>query len=177
MSRCIAGAVFAIAGAVSLAANGQDTTVKTKSKSEGGAPQTVTYTGCVQTGTETRSYVLDKVVPVSQTTSATSDPTGATAGTMTTATTYALVPGDTVQITEYVGHKVEVTGEEQVEDEDRARGRRRYHDQGEVEDQRCPAAVPGRLDQEPGGALRLDGTSGFAMAYRATGSRRSSSEC
>jgi hypothetical protein len=110
MSRCIAGAVFAIACAVSLAANGQDTTVKTKSKSEGGAPQTVTYTGCVQTGTETRSYVLDKVVPVSQTTSATSDPTGATAGTMTTATTYALVPGDTVQITEYVGHKVEVTG-------------------------------------------------------------------
>jgi imidazolonepropionase-like amidohydrolase len=30
--------------------------------------------------------------------------------TETTTTTYALVPGDTVQITEYVGHKVEVTG-------------------------------------------------------------------
>jgi hypothetical protein len=61
----------------------------------------------VQTGAQTRTFVLSKVMPVGQTTETTTDASGVSS---TTTTTYALIPGDTVQITEYVGHKVEVTG-------------------------------------------------------------------
>ena len=90
------------------AAVAQDSTIKTKTKVEGDDAQTVTYTGCVRTGTQTQSYVLNNVVPVSTSTEVSANAAGMP--TETTSTTYALVPGDTVQITEYVGHKVEVTG-------------------------------------------------------------------
>ena len=48
--------------------------------------------------------MLDKVLPVSRTT--TTDATGATS----TTTTYMLVPGERVDVKTQVGHKVEVTG-------------------------------------------------------------------
>ncbi len=75
---------------------------KTKVKAEDG--KTVTYTGCVQTGTETRSFILNNVIPISKT-----ETTG-TSGTVSTTTTYALVPEGKVDLQEQVGHKVEVTG-------------------------------------------------------------------
>jgi hypothetical protein len=90
---------------IAIAAHAQETTTRTTTKTEkGDKSQVVTYTGCVQTGTETRSYILDKVVPVGRTT--TVGPTGTTYST----TTYALVPGEKVEFQQFVGHKVEVTG-------------------------------------------------------------------
>ena len=102
-------AIALVAGVTfTTAAIGQDSSIKTKTKVKGDDAQTVTYTGCVQTGTQTREFVLNKVVPVGQTTETTANSAGVSS--TTTTTSYALVPGDTVQITEYVGHKVEVTG-------------------------------------------------------------------
>ena len=83
------------------AAYAQTSESKTKVKAEHGT--TVHYTGCVQTGTETRTYILQNVVPISKT-----ETTG-TAGTVTTST-YALIPEGKVELQEHVGHKVEVTG-------------------------------------------------------------------
>ena len=93
----------------SLAVHAQDTTVKSKTKIEGGdKAKTVTYTGCLGAGTETRTFVLDKVVPV--TTTKTTEVAG-TGGTITsTSTSYILVPGEKVTLQQHVGHKVEVTG-------------------------------------------------------------------
>jgi hypothetical protein len=108
MSRRIAVLALVAGFSCTTAAIGQDSTVKTKTKIKGDDAQTVSYTGCVQTGAETRSFVLNKVVPVGQTTETTANSAGVAS--TTTTTTYALIPGDTVQITEYVGHKVEVTG-------------------------------------------------------------------
>jgi hypothetical protein len=54
---------FALALACSaLVASAQETRTKTETRSSGGSPQAVTYTGCVQTGTQAKTYVLDKVV-------------------------------------------------------------------------------------------------------------------
>ena len=50
--------------------------------------------------------MLDKVVPVTRTTT-TETPTSSTT---TSSTSYVLVPGETVQVQEHVGKKVEVTG-------------------------------------------------------------------
>jgi hypothetical protein len=58
----------------------------------------------VQTGTEAKTYVLDKVVPKTRTTT-----TDLQTGETSTSTTYMLIPG-TVQVQEHVGKKVEVTG-------------------------------------------------------------------
>jgi len=91
---------FAIAlGCTAVAINAQETRTQTETRSSGGQPQVVTYSGCVQTGTQAKTYVLDKVVPVTPTSSTT-----------TSTTSYVLVPGDTVQVQEHVGKKVEVTG-------------------------------------------------------------------
>jgi hypothetical protein len=96
---------LSLALGIVIAAHAQETTTRTTTKTEkGDKSQTVTYTGCVQTGTETKSYILDKVVPVSRST--TVGPTGTTYST----TTYALVPGEKVEFQQFVGHKVEVTG-------------------------------------------------------------------
>jgi hypothetical protein len=105
MRKVIAAAAIVLGCTFTSSAIGQD--VKTKTKVKGDDAQTVTYTGCVQTGAQTRTFVLSKVMPVGQTTETTTDASGVSS---TTTTTYALIPGDTVQITEYVGHKVEVTG-------------------------------------------------------------------
>jgi hypothetical protein len=62
---------------------------------------------CVGSGTETLSFVLNKVVPVGRSTETT---VGTTGSTTTTTTTYALVPDEKVEIQSHMGHKVEVTG-------------------------------------------------------------------
>jgi len=104
MSRLISAFTLALV-AMAFSANAQDTTVKSKTKSSGGDAQTVSYTGCVMTGTESKTFVLDKVVPVSRTTT-----TDLSTGQSSSSTTYMLVPGETVQVQQHVGHKVEVTG-------------------------------------------------------------------
>ena len=104
MKRFITSFAFALGCTALVAA--QETRTKTEVKSSGGDPQTVTYTGCVAAGTQAKTYVLDKVVPVTKTTT-TETPTSSTT---TTSTSYILVPGETVQVQEHVGHKVEVTG-------------------------------------------------------------------
>jgi len=89
-----------------LAANAQETSTRTETKASGGSPQTVTYTGCVHQGTQAKTYTLDKVVPVTKTTT-TETPTSSTT---TSSTSYVLVPGESVTVQEHVGQKVEVTG-------------------------------------------------------------------
>jgi hypothetical protein len=95
-----------VLGCTAIAVNAQETSTKTETKSSGGEPQVVTYTGCVATGTQAKTYVLDKVVPVTKTTT-TETPTSSTT---VQSTSYVLVPGETVQVQEHVGKKVEVTG-------------------------------------------------------------------
>src|SRR5438477_1085504 len=77
---------------------------KTKSKTTTDGASIVTYTGCVQNGTQSRTYVLDHVSPVRKTTEFHAD------GSTTTTTTYALVPDASVQLEPQIGHKVEVQG-------------------------------------------------------------------
>jgi len=93
-----------------LAVHAQDTktTTKTKTSADDGKIQQMTYIGCVQSGTETTSYVLDKVVPV--TTTKTTGVAGTAGSVTTTSTSYILVPGEKVELQTHVGHKVEVTG-------------------------------------------------------------------
>ena len=108
MSRLIGTAILATAFAA-VGVHAQDTTVKTTTKTEGGG-KTITYTGCVQTAPETRSFTLDHIVPVSRTTVTEAPGANGAAETTTTTTKYVLVPGPTVQFQQFVGHKVEVTG-------------------------------------------------------------------
>ena len=83
MSRLIGTTILATAFAA-VAVHAQDTTVKTTTKTEGGE-KTITYTGCVQTAPETRSFTLDHVVPVSRTT--VTEAPGANGAAETTTTT------------------------------------------------------------------------------------------
>jgi len=105
MRRSITAFAFALCCSA-LVANAQETRTKTETKSSGGSPQSVTYTGCVHSGTQAKTYVLDKVVPVTKTTT-TETPTSSTT---TSSTSYVLVPGESVTVQEHVGQKVEVTG-------------------------------------------------------------------
>lgn len=75
---------------------------QTKVQAEHAKP--MTFTGCLQTGTEAKSYILDKVVQTK-----TTEVVG-TSGETATVTKYDLVPSEQVQLEEHVGHKVEVTG-------------------------------------------------------------------
>jgi len=108
MTRSIAAFGVAIACACVIGVNAQETKTTTETKTEGAKATTVSYTGCMQTGTETRSVVLAKVQPIRSTTE-TSVGTGGVA-TTTTTTTYALVPAEKVEFQTHIGHKVEVTG-------------------------------------------------------------------
>lgn len=105
--RFISSVTIALTVAFAAAMHAQE--VKSTTKITGDNVKPVTFTGCLQTGTQTSSYVLDKVVPISQTSK--TEATG-TAGeiTKTTTTSYALVPGERVELQKMVGHKVEVTG-------------------------------------------------------------------
>ena len=87
------------------AANAQEQSKqKTKIK---GSEQTVSYTGCVATGAQTTTYLLNNSVPVTKTV----EQKGATGTVTTTTKSYVLVPGsDTITFTNLVGHKVQVTG-------------------------------------------------------------------
>ena len=67
-------------------------------------PQTTTFTGCLQTGTEAKTYILDKAAPAK-----TGEAVGTT-GELANATKFDLVAADQVILQEQVGHKVEVTG-------------------------------------------------------------------
>ena len=55
MRRFITSFAFAL-GCTAIALNAQETKTKTETGSSGGQAQVVTYTGCVQTGTEARTY-------------------------------------------------------------------------------------------------------------------------
>jgi len=103
MRRYVTSLTIALGCAVLLqgTTSAQTSESKTKTKAENGTA--VTYTGCMQTGTETRTYVLQNVVPI-----ATTQTTG-TSGTMTS-TTYALIPEGKIELQQHVGHKVEVSG-------------------------------------------------------------------
>jgi len=101
MRRMLTTAVVVFGCMSMLQAQSQTTESKTKIKTDDA--KTMTFSGCVQTGTETRSYILQNVVPIRTTTEVTG-----TGGTLTT-TSYALVP-EKVEMQEHVGHKVEVTG-------------------------------------------------------------------
>lgn len=107
MRRSIAALAVALGCSCVIALSAQDTKTTTTTKTEGGKATTVTYTGCMQTGTETRSVILAKVEPVSSTTETAVGTGGVT---RTTTTTYALVPGEKVEFQTHIGHKVEVTG-------------------------------------------------------------------
>jgi len=101
MRRMLTTAVVVFGCMSMLQAQSQTTESKTKIKTDDA--KMMTFSGCVQTGTETRSYILQNVVPIRTTTEAIG-----TGGTMTT-TSYALVP-EKVELQEHVNHKVEVTG-------------------------------------------------------------------
>ena len=105
--RLISSVTIALSVAFAAAMQAQE--VKSTTKISGDNVKPVSFTGCLQTGTQASSYVLDKVVPIGQTTK--TEATG-TAGEIakTTTTTYALVPGERVEFQKMVGHKVEVTG-------------------------------------------------------------------
>ena len=95
-------ATFALALGCASLAYAQSDKVKTTIKTDDA--HLVSYTGCVQSGTQTKSYVLDRVAPVRRTTEFNAD------GSTTTTTTYALVSDGTVQFEQQVGRKVEVQG-------------------------------------------------------------------
>jgi hypothetical protein len=103
--RYFAILTVALVCAFGLAANAQEQS-KEKTKIKGGA-QTVSYTGCVATGAQTTTYLLNNSVPVTKTV----EQRGTTGTVTTTTTSYVLVPGsNTITFTNLVGHKVEVTG-------------------------------------------------------------------
>ncbi|HUK33260.1 MAG TPA: hypothetical protein VLV86_05080 [Vicinamibacterales bacterium] len=83
-------------------AQSHETETKTKTKTEHAS--VVTYTGCIATEGQSRSYILANVVPTEKTTTQSVD------GSRTTTTTYALVPDATVQLDPQIGHRVEVQG-------------------------------------------------------------------
>ncbi len=104
--RFVASVTVALMVAFAAAMQAQE--VKSTTKISGDNVKAVTYTGCLQSGTEARSFILDKVVPVGQSTKTEVGTAGEI--TKTTITTYALVPGERVEFQPMVGHKVEVTG-------------------------------------------------------------------
>ena len=105
MSRMFAS--FAVALGCAVALHAQDTTTTTKTEVKANDAKTITYSGCVQAGTEPRSFILAKVMPVGKTTTT---EVGTSGTTTTTTTTYALMPAEKVELQQHVNHKVEVTG-------------------------------------------------------------------
>jgi len=94
---------FGCAALVMPSAFAQSTETKTKTKTDHAS--VVTYTGCIASNAgQTRTYVLNNVVPTERTTTQRID------GSSTTTTTYALVPEASVQLEPQIGHKVEVQG-------------------------------------------------------------------
>jgi len=101
---------LALASVCGLGLAAQESTTTTKTTVKGDEAKTVTYSGCLQSGVEAKSYVLAKVVPIQSSTRTEATGTSGTV-TQTTTTTYALVPAEQqVEFQPLVGHKVEVTG-------------------------------------------------------------------
>jgi hypothetical protein len=105
--RFFGALTIAVGCALAIAVSAQDSAVKTRTEVKGDAGKTIMYTGCVHTGTQSQSFVLDQAVPIGQTTDVN---TSGNVTTTTTRTSYLLVPGQTVTLQQFVGHKVEVTG-------------------------------------------------------------------
>lgn len=105
--RFFGALTVAVGCALAIALNAQDSAVQSRTEVKGDSGKMITYSGCVKTGTETQSFVLDKVVPLGQTTDVT---TSGNVTTTTTRTSYLLIPGEKVTLQQFVGHKVEVTG-------------------------------------------------------------------
>jgi hypothetical protein len=105
-SMSAAAAGFALMLGLHAAAQQQPpastSTDQTKIKAE--HAQTTTFTGCLQTGTQAKTYILDKVVAAK-----TTEIVG-TSGETAVVTKYELIPAEQVEMQEHVGHKVEVTG-------------------------------------------------------------------
>jgi hypothetical protein len=96
---------FTIAAAASaVAVRAQDSKTTTTIKTDDA--KTVTYSGCVQTGVENSSFMLENAVPVKET-KIEKDEHGDVKA--TTSTKYVLVPGGQVDFQKEVGQKVEVT--------------------------------------------------------------------
>jgi hypothetical protein len=79
------------------------TTTQDQTKVTAEHAKEMTFTGCLLTGTEAKTYILDRVEPVK-----TTEAVG-TSGTIAV-TKYELVPSEKIEFQEHVGHKVEVTG-------------------------------------------------------------------
>jgi hypothetical protein len=105
MRKVVTSLGMAVVCAVALRA--QDTKTTTTVKSDSGDAKTVTYSGCVQSGAEAKSFVLAKAMPVSQ---STTTEVGTSGTTTSTTTTYMLVPGEKIELQPQVGHQVEITG-------------------------------------------------------------------
>jgi hypothetical protein len=109
MFRHVQAIALAVVCAVPLAA--QDTSVTTKTKVNSDDGKVMTYTGCIRSVAETKSFVLEKVPVSSTTTSETAVGTSGTPTTTTTTkTTYALVPTEKIDLQPSVGQQVEITG-------------------------------------------------------------------
>ena len=108
MKRIIVALSVALATSAVLVAQ----QVKSESSVKSDDAKAVTYTGCLATGAASTSYVLENAVPVKQETKTETQVNAAgvpESATKTTTTTYALVPGGSVEFQSNVGHKVEVT--------------------------------------------------------------------
>src|SRR5260221_7993387 len=102
--RFVTSITVALTMALAAAMHAQEVKSTTTTKISGDSVKTVTYTGCLQPGTVSSSFILDKVVPIGQTTK--TEVTGTSGEIMkTTVTTYSLVPGEQVQLQTMVGHK------------------------------------------------------------------------
>ena len=103
---------LAIAAGFAYSLHGVAYAQKQKVKVDVEDGKSVTYTGCVQTGSVAKTYVLEHPVPISktQTTEVGTTGNGDTVTTTTTTTRYMLVPQGNVQLEQSVGHKVQVTG-------------------------------------------------------------------
>ena len=107
MRRTIVTFGVAMACAVALHAQDTKTTTTTKVDSEKGDAKTMTYSGCVQSGAEAKSFILAKAMPVGKTTTT---EVGTSGTTTTTTTSYMLVPDEKIELQPQVGHQVEITG-------------------------------------------------------------------
>jgi hypothetical protein len=106
MKRFIVAFSVALAGAAILQAQDVKSTTTVKSDDA----KTVVYSGCLQTGTESKTWVLQNGIPVKETKTETNiGKSGMPETTTTTTTSYMLVPVEKVDFTQNVGHKVEVT--------------------------------------------------------------------
>jgi hypothetical protein len=101
MTRQFTTLAVAVACACTLGLRANAQTEKTKVEAEHG--KTVTFTGCVQSGTETNTYVLAHAIPMTE--KETRGTTGAT-----DETSYLLVPDKTITMHEQIGQRARVTG-------------------------------------------------------------------